>query len=201
MRVPSTVDFTSALPMIVAQAEMQPRERLVWAERAVRGTGLRQMLARMTFGVFFAGFAVFWMAVAFLMSGDRAGEPDPVFRWFPYFGVPFFAIGISMVIMPLLQIGAPPAVYALSTRRVIIISGRHGERVRSYDLEGLADVQRMQRADGSGDILFDRRTSMGRRDGLYGVPDVRRTADELERLRSRAVEEAGRLTDQKDPTV
>ncbi|WP_323037846.1 hypothetical protein [Pararhodobacter sp.] len=55
------------------------------------------------FGVFFAGFALFWITAATFMTAGQpsfqgSGGIDTVFKVFPLFGLPFLAVGLYMVV-------------------------------------------------------------------------------------------------------
>mgnify|MGYP000713569789 CR=1 FL=1 len=188
MRIPDTFDFSQVLPASVAQGEMRRGERIIWADRAAKGSSARQAVSGAGFGVFFVAFSIIWMAFAFLLTGGRSSSSDIVFRLFPWFGLPFLATGVLMVVSPIWRIGLPRPVFALSNKRFLVISGKRGQNVRSYDLVNIADVQRTERADGSGSIVLGRRSGSGR-DAIHGVPNVRRVVTELETQMLRAFEE------------
>jgi hypothetical protein len=201
----------TALPMIVAQSEMRPRERLIWADRPVRGAGWRQAAPGLLFGLLFAGFALFWMAAAFgiTRAGGGWGEIDPMAYWFPFFGLPFFVVGIAVAIAPLVAARRERvAVYALSNERIVVIGGGRRKHVRSVDLADMGDLERIEREDGSGDVIF-RGSGLGAgnlralraRTGLYGIASVRRVADQIERARRAAREESIASTERSEPAA
>lgn len=79
---------------------LDPGERILWQGRPRPGVIWTDMLsAQSVFGLFFAGFAVFWIFGAASMGGGfrHSSGPD-VFRFFPLFGLPFVAVGAYMVV-------------------------------------------------------------------------------------------------------
>lgn len=190
--------------IIVAQKEMRSRERLIWSDRPVAGTGWREALPIIGFGLVFMAFSAFWIVMAFgiLRFGDGLSGAGPIAFYFPFFGLPFFLVGVGIVLKSLLATKrAGSAVYALSNERIVIISGGRHKRVRSFDLLSLGDIERIERGGGSGDILFRKNpVAIGRRNGqtifrrsgLRGVPNVRRVADEIDEAMRAAREDAKR---------
>ena len=188
----------AALPIVIAQGEMRPRERVIWAERPVSGSGRKTSFRTVGFGLLFAGFAAFWTLVAYALSRASNGPVDWISYLFPFFGIPFFLVGITVAFSPLFagrKTGS--LVYALSNERILIIRNTRWRQVRSFDLVGIHDVERNERADGSGDILF-RTGSLGKSDahsllgtaGLFGVANVRRVGEEIDRALRRARDDA-----------
>ena len=108
-------------PLDVARKEMRPHEHLVWADRPVVSARARPGLGRVLFGLLFAGFAAFWMTMAWLMT---RGSSDPVGTFFPFFGIPFFLVGVGVVVAGVRNWAAGGStVYALSDQRVLVIRG------------------------------------------------------------------------------
>ncbi|MCO6384216.1 aspartate carbamoyltransferase catalytic subunit [Oceanicola sp. 502str15] len=70
-------------------------EEILWQGRAsgaitFRGRDIFQSL----FGLFFAGFAIFWISMASSMGPPR--NAPAIFHFFPLFGLPFLAIGLHL---------------------------------------------------------------------------------------------------------
>lgn len=71
---------------------LHPGERILWQGRPEADLDWWALLSpRTAFGLFFAGFAVFWMAQAWRMSGTA----PPLFRLIPLFGLPFLIVGLN----------------------------------------------------------------------------------------------------------
>lgn len=110
---------------------------------------------------------------------------------FPLFGVPFALVGLGLMLSPVwLRRKLKRTGYALTNRRALLIEGGlFGSRlVKSYAPEDLSDLERVERANGSGDLVFERvatrvQSDDGRRvrtapRGFLAIPDVR----DVERL-------------------
>ena len=74
----------------VVQEELQPTEKVIWAEQPIPKHFARQVKAFFWFGIFFTGFAISWMI--------GYGRQEKVF---PFIGLLFVAIGIGILIIPL----------------------------------------------------------------------------------------------------
>ena len=115
--------------------------------------------------------------------------------FFPLFGLPFLLVGLGIMLLPVWAWrGAKKTVYAISNERLIIIAPGS---VSSFEPDEIDNLVRRERPDGSGDVIFRRdrmfaraarrgsRTRV-RRDGFFGIPEVRRVEDEIRRLKERA---------------
>jgi hypothetical protein len=176
-----------ASPLDVARREMRPHERLIWADRpALRARGT-PAIGRILFGLAFGGFAVFWTSAAWMMTHRVHDGLFGVF--FPLFGVPFIVVGAGMVLGGLRSwLDKGSTVYAISSERVLIISGGARKTVRSLDLKAIRGVERVEGEHGVGTITLLIEGKV--REVLAGVPDVARVGAEIERLR----EETGAAT-------
>jgi len=86
----------------LVERELEPGERLLWCATPVRTYPLVVDLVPILFGGAFAGFAVFWIAIAFAAtSTPKDGNlPDAISRVFPLVGVPFLAVGLAIMTSP-----------------------------------------------------------------------------------------------------
>jgi hypothetical protein len=177
-------------PILAIQREMRRGERPVWADRPVPGTARRMAFARIRLGIFFTGFALFWVAAAFAIVG--LGDYG-MFGWlFPLFGVPFIAVGFviwASAVNVWRRLNS--TVYGISTERVLILSDRPRYRMRAVDLSALTGSERVERKDGTGDLaLVDGHGAYGgKREWLFGLPDIARVSAEYEKLRREAARE------------
>jgi len=183
-------DMSEPSPLSIAEREMRVGERLIWADRPVApGRQALALLPVLLFGVVFAGFAAFWITAAALMTAD-AGE----FSFFPLFGLPFLLVGLGIMTLPVWAwMGAKKTVYAISSDRLVIIA--RGS-VRSFEPHEIENLERRERPDGNGDVIFHRdhvrtyssrggRTRV-RRNGFFGIAEVRQVENEIRRLKARA---------------
>lgn len=166
-------------------------ERLVWAAHPVPRYFTAATVAPVLFAIPWTGFAIFWTVMAFIGTRQVSGD-DPMatgFRYFfPLFGVPFILIGLAMFSAPYWAARRlKRTMYAITDRRAIILApGWSGSRkVRSFTPAALASIERTERSDGSGDLIFEeytqRRGSSTHtiRHGFISVPRVRDVEDVL----------------------
>lgn len=178
-------------PIEVMQDEMRPGERLVWADRPDPGRLAVSALPMSFFGLFFFGFAVFWMVGAWqTMDGSESG----FFVLFPLFGLPFLLVGLGIVLAPLwVYMHAHKTVYAITSQRLIIKKGR---TVKTYEPEEIEKVERTDHKNGLGDVIFARelhrtrgrhgsRTRI-RKVGFLGVLNARQVEDAVRKLKDSA---------------
>ncbi len=124
-----------------------PGERILWQGRPDATADWSLLFhARSLFGLFFAGFAAFWIATAATMLSDTgSSSPSLLFRLlFPLFGVPFVLVGLGVIFGPLRADLAERrgAFYTLTDRAAFIATTRRGVRkLDRYPLdEGLRPV-------------------------------------------------------------
>ena len=73
-------------------------ERILWQGKPRGGIDWSRVLEFQTlFGLFFTGFAVFWVSMAFEIGEGMRNAPA-LFKFFPLFGLIFVAAGLNMVI-------------------------------------------------------------------------------------------------------
>lgn len=147
--------------------ELQPGERIVWSGQPLPRAFARGSLPVAVFGLFFGGFAIFWMFVAgggaWLggAASQSSGVPPVVgtaFSLFALCGLPFLAVGAVMFTMPIWRrVIAGKIIYAITDRRAIAIGPEawRGTVTRSFAGERIANVVRAERSDGSGDLVFE----------------------------------------------
>ena len=130
------------------QSELGPSERIIWSGQPQQGVQFHWIdLFQVPFGLFFAGFAVFWMSLASM------GEGGPIFA---LFGLPFLAVGLYVAIGRFFVEAKQRqrTHYALTNERIIIISGLFSRSVKSLDLATLSDITLSQKKNGRGTISF-----------------------------------------------
>lgn len=166
--------------------ELRPHERLLWTGAPTPSRLAKEALAPALFAIPWTAFSVFWTVAA----GAMTSEVEGFVRWlFPLFGLPFVAIGIVLLTSPLRALRrAKATVYAITAERVLVFEPHGGSmNVRSFGAQDVAEIRRVQRADGSGDIYFGAAGNLNRKrlstTGLLGLPDVRQVGVLLEALR------------------
>ncbi len=166
-----------------AQSELEAGENLLWVGQPDPKRLALQGLPIALFGIVFTAFAVFWIFNALnITSGmPRSGG----FNFFPLFGIPFLLIGLGLVSSPLwMHRKGSQTVYAVTNKRLLIITGGGSRSVQSFDDSSIGNIERVERSNGSGDIVFAQKVSNYRdsdgdsrtrieRIGFFGIPDVR----------------------------
>jgi hypothetical protein len=182
----------------LVQRELHPEEKLRWVGRPSAVRFLFGSLGVAVVGVVFVGFALFWMSGAFSMRDQHRDTPwgnDFMTQAFPYFGLIFVGAGVLMVLSPLWALfRASSTVYVVTDQRAILFDrGLLGTQIRSFGPTAVEDLTRRERSDGSGDLIFKRKTyyqpghwsgsgntrhyypggSRTHEIGFFGIPDVR----------------------------
>lgn len=190
--------------------EIPQGERVKWVGRPQPSSGFLWItLPLVLFALFDVGFALFWMAGAAGVF-DGVGPMRTERLIFAAFGIPFLLIGVAMLTSPLwlrrrLQKSAENTLYVITDRRAVVFNGGYygsgglammiagvmrfanpGIKVQSYTPDRLQNIERTEREDGTGDVLFgeselnyqvnNRPATL--RTGFYSIADVR-DADRL----------------------
>ena len=160
--------------------QLDPGEGLLWSGVPSPGRVALSALPSTAIGIPFTGFAAFWIAMAFTMTSKAKSSPGGPWNLFPLFGLPFLLIGLGMLTAPLWAwLTAGRTLYAVTNKRALIISSLFGTSVKSYMYAEIRELQRVERAGGSGDLYFASRDVVARRGvthqriGFLGIPDVR----------------------------
>ena len=141
-------------------------------------------------GIPWTALAVFWMAgaIGFKMPDFSHGF-DPL----PLFGVPFVLAGFGMLSSPYWMMReAKKTAYVITDRRAIVLAGgpRGSTVIRSFEPDRLKDIRLVQKADGTGDLIFERTWALddhgmqtSRTDhGFLAIADVRSIEQTISRL-------------------
>jgi hypothetical protein len=158
-----------------AQAQLEAGERLLWYGRPDPKRQLLGSLVVLLFGVPWTAFALFWTAAASGLFWSDMG-----IGWhslFALWGVPFVLVGFGMLSSPYwLYRKTQRTVYALTSRRALIISGTRTRKIQSYTARDIGIIERSERANGKGDVMFATTISneTTQRVGFTGIHDVRR---------------------------
>jgi hypothetical protein len=177
-----------------AQSELQSGESLYWTGVADPRRSALMALPASLFGIPFAGFALFWMTSAYhatsAMSRSSSNSFTRGFAVFPLFGLPFLLIGLGIILTPLwVYLKGLSTVYAVTSQRVMIITGGSSRSVKSCTPADIVSVDHRERPDGSGDVLI-RTTAQTRTNnsvsqvtlGLFGVSNVKEVARQVMNL-------------------
>lgn len=178
-----------------AQSELQSGESLYWTGVANPSRAAVSALPATLFGIPFAGFALFWISTAWHATQGMARSSNAFaksFSVFPIFGVPFLLVGLGILLAPLwVYLKGRNTVYAVTNKRVMIISGASNRTVKSCTAADIVSVDHRERPDGSGDVLIRTNLQMRAQNsnslsqmtiGLYGVPNVKDVAAQVMNL-------------------
>ena len=164
--------------------ELDSDEKLLWSGRPSPSDAASRGCVTSIFGLFFTGFALFWMSGAFWIT--RQGPRDfgpPGSSLFPLFGLIFVFVGLAMVFAPLFNSNkASQTIYAVTDRRLLILEGSGAQTFLPSELERL---ERRGGENGRGDVIFARELRRGAKGraytheiGFFGIENPR----EVERL-------------------
>jgi hypothetical protein len=136
-----------------AQAQLEPGERLLWWGKPDPKRGLLLTIPIALFGIPWTAFSIFWMSAA---SGLVFGNSQRSwFSLFALFGLPFVLVGLGMLTAPYwAYLKAQQTIYALTSRRALIIIGGRATKVQSYTGSDIGTIERTDRANGKSDVLF-----------------------------------------------
>lgn len=136
------------------ESELEPGERLLWSGRPQGGRLLRRRDAVAV------PFVLLWCVGAFLMAWDPdRGAPDPL--------AAFFVAGGLYLLFGRFVLDAhrrARTAYALTNRRVVIVSEARGRHVVSVPLATLQHVGLAELRHGRGDIVL----GPGEPEGFWG---------------------------------
>lgn len=169
--------------------ELKPGESVLWSGQPNPNRRMLTGFAMWLFFIPWTAFAVFWVAMAGslqLLNGTSKG----IFDFFPLFGIPFVLIGLGGLMSPLwMRMNAARTAYAITNHRIITISGIFSTKYRSYYPPQIQFVERKERRDGSGDLIFSRETTRDsegsnqtKEEGIYAVPNVKNAELHLSKL-------------------
>ncbi len=172
-RPPASLDELPPAIRARVEADLEPGEAVLWVARP--GSMLRVLptIPAALFAIPWTAFAVFWTTSAAATSGRVDGPVELL----PLFGVPFVGVGLGMFVSPLVAwCAADRACVAITDRRALSWEphGLSGTVLHAWTPTELARLRRVERSDGSGDLLVEeasRGRPFGR--GLLGIPRVR----------------------------
>lgn len=146
------------------EPELMRGERVLYASRADPAAMGRKAIPIAVFGLFFGGFALFWIlgAAGAIGAGSSSGGVPGAFSLFPLFGLPFLAIGVGMVASPwFARKAAHRALYVITDQRCLIWNARpfRGSEFHTVPPERMGDMFRRTGRGGVGDLVFQSRTT------------------------------------------
>jgi hypothetical protein len=163
--------------MAIDPALLEPGERLLWSGRP---NALRYMQARSGISTIL-GLATLVMS-EFLMNAGRDG------RILPWIGMIVFIVAIALLLAPLLLVWrARLTDYAVTDRRVLIVTRQPLGRLDVMPRSGIRSIELRQRSGGVADVLIER-VAAREPVGILAIAD----ADQVERLLRSSLQPDGR---------
>lgn len=170
---------------------LSPGEEIVWQGRPdgrVNVYSLKPM--QIVMGVFFTGFALFWIYQASRITGH---DDLPSFaHLFPLFGIPFVLIGLRMLGGDMLwqAIVRRHTWYTLTNRRAFVATDipLRGRALKSYDITPETDVEFDGRDPGTLTFAYESRRQNGKGRKAVGftrIPDAHRVLAQMHAIRKR----------------
>ena len=186
------------------RGELRDGEELWYAGMPSPARTARKMWPIAIFGLFFGGFAAFWitMAAAGAWFGNMQSNDDNtglkvargVVLLFPLFGLPFLLVGVAMISSPWwVARNARRTACCVTNQRAMQIQHGRSTKVRSWRPEDIHEITKTLHADGTGTLLFSQSEMRGSRgtmrtvaEGFYGVPEPRACEEALLELKASA---------------
>lgn len=178
------------------QSELESGEQLLWTGRPRAGRLILESIPLVLFGIPWTAFTIFFISMVTFSVMQDGNKKEPVLGLYSFllllFGVPFVLVGLWMLSSPLWMYRQIKQIcYAITNRRVILWDPNSfwgAMYIRSYVPRQLASLLRTERADGSGDLIFEEQYYQTRgqhkpraqRIGFMAIDNVR-TVDELVR--------------------
>lgn len=192
-------------PIETAKAEMVAGETLIWAETSLPRNARRRSLPISILGWIFLALSLVWINKAASASIGLL-----------LMGLPFVMGGVGLALMPWWWPNfTKRTVYAISDQRLLIIRDLMKRKVTSYGANDIDVVERRERRDGSGDVIFRReevrklkhhhdpqgKRRIGEREvGFFGVPDVRRVEEAIFALKQKRHQPGVEQYDRESPS-
>jgi len=184
-------------PHSIAQQELLPGERLVWAGRPDPAALARTRWPTAAVGVILTLCALVWLRVVFQLPFSVAGGALLASALIvPAIGVVMLGIGLAMLASPVWYARkAKSMTYGVTDARIMIIGPRG---VQSFEPGDIQQLDRTDWYDGRGDLIFrDEHVNsvlpmntfdviVNRKIGFFGVSDVRAAEDAVRRLKRRS---------------
>lgn len=177
-------------PLEVARAALEPGETLVWADRPAEQALARTKLPQVIRGVL--GLAVIaglhWYG--YVPDWRQGGQNLLLFGFLAAAAL----YCMALIVAPnLARISARSMVYAVTDRRLMILSFWPFRSARFFALEELDTPRALANEAGQGSVVFiERKLPWWKRsaggsyqiEGFYGIADAQRVVEEIEKLRT-----------------
>ncbi|MCX8082281.1 MAG: hypothetical protein N3D17_02630 [bacterium] len=164
--------------------ELSPDERILWMEQPIPKFFTGSSIFTFLFGIPWTAFIIFWIFAAYRGIGFK--KPDLsrgiLPNFFPLFGLPFLVVGIGILTSPLWTYRkALKTLYVITNKRAIVFIDGRTTVINSYFSGQLQNIQRVERKDGTGDIIFGQDLVKSKNVDMDGFLNIRqpRIAEEI----------------------
>jgi hypothetical protein len=172
---------------VIVENELQVGESILWMAQPSARRFAFASLPTLLWGIPFTAFAVFWTCGAARFRWPAFSQP---WDFFCLWGIPFVVVGLGMLLSPARGAWrARRTAYLITNRRAVVFEGGWSTTIRSYGPAQLKQIHRKQRADGGGDIIFEREAQTGHRGrivytdiGFMGLEEVQTPSELLQNL-------------------
>ena len=168
------------------QREMMHDETLLWSDKPIAKIIRPEVVILAIFGLFFTGFSVFWItSLIFTFGGGFS--PMAIMGLLP------LSIGFILLSSPLWILQrTKKTLYVITSKRCLIIRYGRSIKTSSYDKRDLSIIDRVEKMDGSGNLIFakepyrsrhnNRSTTRYKDVGFYYVGQVRKVESYLSEM-------------------
>jgi hypothetical protein len=173
----------------IARSVLGTEECLLWSGRP----DARRIAALQTLPIFI--LAAPWIAVVLYWTASSFAFRLPEFTFdsllgiWPFFGLLVALFGLTLLALPWLAYRkATRTVYAITDRRCLIIIAGKRNYVDAYGQEDISAIKRIERRNGTGDLIFTASSAGAAKDltrvgkaVFYGIPGVRQAEETARR--------------------
>ncbi len=139
-------------------AELEPEERIIWSGKPAQGAknSNSPTVVFIILASVFGGIGIAMLVVGFiLLSIGRTKDATAAMTVMLILGGTFFSLAIMFSLFAIfLRFPLSGLTYAITDRRIISINSGNMRVVTSYGKADISSITRLERQDGTGDILF-----------------------------------------------
>jgi hypothetical protein len=161
----------------IARQLLRPGESLLWTGQPAPLRIVRQTLPILIFAVPWTTLALYWLVSIWDVRRPEFDQTSYL-RFLPF--LPFLLIVATLLAIPYWAYRrAGRTVYAVTDQRCLIITANRLNYVESFTREDIERIRRVERAQGTGDLIFIPSAAYAAQDltrvkttGFYGISQV-----------------------------
>ncbi|HOL22189.1 MAG TPA: hypothetical protein PLQ41_04975 [bacterium] len=150
------MDYTSPITLELesrVRQELSPGEKILWMGQPIPKFFNTTTIGPFIFGIPWTIFVFFWMFAA--LGFKKPDASRGIENFFPLLAIPFLIVGIGLLTSPIWSYKrALKTLYVVTNQRAIILYSGKPVVINSYLRERLKNIRRIERKDGTGDIIF-----------------------------------------------